>query len=109
MSNHYILKALRLPLLLLVLLLADISPTRAISFVNADYTYIESQPANANGSYHQPYFELRMLYFDWTLYANSFWAKKPEIWVDGVKVCEPSEIAAFNNINSIHSSFNISY
>ena len=85
----------RVPLLLLALLLGGSSPTRAISFVNNDYTYIVSQPADGSGNYKQPYFEMVMLYYDWTTYANSFWVSAPEIYVDDVLVCTGTEIGQF--------------
>ena len=85
----------RVLLLVLGFLVSGSGTMRAISVVNGDYTYVTSEPSNANGSYHVPYFELKMLYFDWTMYANSFWEYEPDIYVDGFLVGTGHEIAQF--------------
>ena len=86
----------RLPLLLLVCLLAGSGPMRATTeFNNSTYTKIVGKPTYSNGSYSSPYFELEMIYYDWQLYENSFWASAPEIWVDGVNVCNAKQIGQF--------------
>ena len=85
----------RITLLLLACLVGGSSPTWAIAFVNEGYTAITSKPANDNGSYHLPYFEMKMVYYDNTKDALCYWIAPPEIWVDGVLVCTGTEVGSF--------------
>ncbi|MBO7141059.1 MAG: hypothetical protein J6W19_10870 [Prevotella sp.] len=80
----------RMLLLFFVCLSGGSSPTWAISVVNTDYTFIHHSPKS-----NEPYLEMKMLYYDWTTGANSFWVSAPEIWVDGVKVCNAAEVGQY--------------
>ena len=87
----------RLPLLLLVCLLAGSGPMRATTeFDDTKYTFIVGRPGSSNGSI-TPYFEMKMIYYDRTRYANSYWSAAPEIYVDGTLVCTGDEIGQFAN------------
>ena len=96
----------RITLLLLTWLFLASSPTWAITFVNGGYTAITCKPANDNGTYHAPYFEMKMLYYDNTNGAHCYWVAPPEIWVDGVRVCNATELGIYGeNGGSIASSY----
>ena len=83
-----------LPLLLLCLVAGSSPAWATTEFDDSRYTKIVGKPAFSSGSL-TPYFEMEMIYYDWQLYENSFWASAPEIWVDGVKVCNADEIGQF--------------
>ena len=81
--------------LLLMCLIGGSSPTLAdkineIEFTDGRYTDVNQYPKAST-----PFFEMRMIYYDWATHHNCFWKSAPEIYVDGVKVCNAKEIGQY--------------
>ncbi len=82
----------QVPLLLLVCLLGGSGGVWADSDFTSSIKVLQTKPTQA-----APYFELSMIYYDWTTGSNSFWREGPEILVDDIVVGRITMLDQYND------------